>query len=170
MIRLEEISLSHAADIQALAIHPDILATTNMPDPYPEDGAEVFIRETMELRKQQSRVVFAILENQTLVGTVGLHNIQEGVAELGYWVGRPFWGKGIGWKATAMAVAYAFSELKLEMLTSHCLVTNRASFHLLEKNGFHLTAVKPMSDCKWTGQPMAFFELRREMWETGQGI
>ena len=170
MIRLVDISLEHAADIQAMVTDPDILANTNLPEPYPRDGAESFIRETIDLRQQGTRLVFSIFDEQTLVGTIGLHNINQGVAELGYWVGKAFWGKGIGSAAIIQTVRYAFTEARVNMLTAHCLLTNRASSHILEKAGFHLTGVKPMPESKTPDQPNAFFELRREMWETGQGI
>jgi RimJ/RimL family protein N-acetyltransferase len=59
-------------------------------------------------------------------------------AEIGYWLGCPFWGKGLMTQAVGAFVRYAFRELHLRRLTAHVFEENLASARVLEKNGFKL--------------------------------
>ena len=97
-VRLEPISLSHAPAVQVLASDPRIADTSNVPFPYPVDGAVEWIRYTLALQDLGREVNFAIVQGEpgTLVGVCGVLNI-EGTpkrGELGYWVGVPYWGRG----------------------------------------------------------------------------
>ena len=60
----------------------------------------------------------------------------DGKREVGYWLGREFWGRGIATRALA-----AFLEIDLgRPLYAHTSIANLASRRVLEKNGFHLIA------------------------------
>lgn len=59
-------------------------------------------------------------------------------AEIGYWLARPFWGRGLMTNAVGAFVRYAFRELELRRLTAHVFEQNLASARVLEKNGFKL--------------------------------
>src|SRR5690606_32464862 len=87
----------HAEAIQRLAGHPDIAAMTPIPHPYPEDGAARFVRNVvLPGRAAGTFYGFVIEAGGEVVGHIGLKNVDRarGAAELGYWVGRPFWGRG----------------------------------------------------------------------------
>lgn len=74
-----------------------------------------------------------------LYGGVTLSNIRRGVAEtgtLGYWIGRPFVGRGHATAAVRALSAHAFDALKLHRLEAACLPDNAASRRVLEKSGF----------------------------------
>ena len=58
--------------------------------------------------------------------------------ELGYWVGEPYWNRGIATKAIALITEHAFRELGLHRVEASVLVHNVASRKALEKNGFRL--------------------------------
>lgn len=78
-------------------------------------------------------------EDEALLGAVTLSNIRRGVAEtgtLGYWVGQPHAGRGVGTTAVRAMLAYAFGPLKLHRVEAACLPTNYASRRVLEKAGF----------------------------------
>ena len=79
--------------------------------------------------------------DQALVGAITLSNIRRGVAEagtLGYWIGRPYAGRGHATAAVSGLVAHAFDELKLHRVEAACVPTNLASRRVLEKAGFAL--------------------------------
>ena len=79
--------------------------------------------------------------DQALVGAITLSNIRRGVAEagtLGYWIGRPFAGRGHATAAVSGLVAHAFDELKLHRVEAACVPTNLGSRRVLEKAGFAL--------------------------------
>jgi RimJ/RimL family protein N-acetyltransferase len=168
-IDITPISLEHAPRIQELASDPAITATTTLPEPYPEDGARQFIETTLKQREERKQFVFTIMADGEPVGVCGLDDCTDNSAELGYWVGKPYWGKGYATQACGKLVAYAFSERGFGQINSNCLLENRASYRVLEKLGFHLTGVNRIEDGKWPGSLIAFFTYRRLMWEVGQG-
>ncbi len=84
--------------------------------------------------------IFADID-QTLVGAITLSNVRRGVAEtgtLGYWIGQPFAGRGLGSAAVGALVGHAFEELNLHRVEAACVPNNIASRRVLEKSGFVL--------------------------------
>lgn len=78
---------------------------------------------------------------RTLVGAITLSNVRRGVAEtgtIGYWIGRPFAGRGLATAAVRALTGFAFSELKLHRVEAACVPHNAASRRVLEKSGFEL--------------------------------
>jgi RimJ/RimL family protein N-acetyltransferase len=81
--------------------------------------------------------VFAILLRPGLfMGLCGLH--PAGGWELGYWLGKPYWGKGYATEAGWRVVTFAFEELKAETLKAGWFHDNPVSGRVLEKLGFRL--------------------------------
>jgi len=104
--------------------------------PYTEKNAEEFIQKQAN---SETEKVFAIDFNGELCGLVGLilqKDVYRKSAEIGYWVGEPFWRKGVGTKAVQLIVEYAFGELKLIRLYAGAFQYNIGSMKVLEKNGF----------------------------------
>lgn len=184
-VTLEPVGWQHVRDIQALAEDPAIGATTNLPEPYPPDGAEQFVRGAIEKEASGEERLFVVIADGSgggeaegpagprLVGVCGLLGIRSGEekpgrgaqAELGYWIGRPHWGRGYATAAARIAIDLAFRDLVTERLTAMCLDTNAASWRILEKVGFRFTGFGSNPHPKWP--PMtrfAQFELPREAW------
>lgn len=104
--------------------------------PYTEKNAEEFIQRQAN---SDTEKVFAIDLNDELCGLIGLilqKDVYRKSAEIGYWIGEPFWGKGIVTKAIELIVEYAFEELKLIRIYAGVFEYNTASMKVLEKNGF----------------------------------
>lgn len=77
--------------------------------------------------------------DEALLGAITLSNIRRGVAEtgtLGYWVGQPHAGRGVGTAAAQAILAHAFGPLGLHRVEAACVPTNHASRRVLEKAGF----------------------------------
>ena len=117
----------------------EIAATTlNIPHPYAEEDARSFLAKANEDFRAGTSVAFAISISpaRELCGMLGLlvaeaHNH----AELGYWIGVPFWGKGYVTEAAAAAVAFGFETLGLRRIYAHHFAGNTASQRVLEKIG-----------------------------------
>ena len=140
---LEPLSMAHAPRIQMLAGHPEVLATTLLPDPYPPDGGEVFAAYAERAFLDGRERIFAIMSvTDGLVGTCGLRYVSETTAELGYWVGRPYWGQGYGTFAarTIVSKAASFGFTKVIAFT---LTSNVRSARTLEAAGFVAVGVFP---------------------------
>ncbi|MFO1498363.1 MAG: GNAT family N-acetyltransferase [Verrucomicrobiota bacterium] len=164
---IELLAPAHADAIQALVSDPAIAATTRIPHPYPENGARDFIAAHLKERTEGSAYGFVIKDRDEVVGACGLHRI-EGVKalELGYWVGRRFWGNGYATFAVGMLLDFAFRNLRLEEVTAHVLESNPASRRVLEKNGFHLQSVGPHEDplLKQPDELQAIYQITRRQW------
>ena len=85
-----------------------------------------------------------------LVGTVSLvRQTGENAAELGYWVGVPYWGQGFAQLAARAILDYAFGTLKLASVRATCFANNGASSRVLAKVGMHREKVLERSREKW---------------------
>ena len=93
-----------------------------------------------ELREDLGYAFFLFRDlDDRLLGGITLSNVRRGVtqaAAVGYWIGKPFAGRGLMTKAVSGVVRFAFDELKLHRLEAACMPSNAASIRVLEKNGF----------------------------------
>lgn len=111
------------------------------PHPYSEQDAESFINLTKNESPQQS---FGIVYNGQLCGVIGLiiqRDVYRLSGEVGYWIGEPFWGKGIATAAVQQITDYGFDKLNLTRVFAGVFEFNTASMRVLEKNGFENEAV-----------------------------
>jgi len=107
-----------------------------MPYPYSIDNAVFFINLT---KQENPQVTFAIEFDKQLCGVIGLvqqQDVYRKTAEIGYWIGEPFWNKGIATKAVALITKYAFDDLDLVRLHTGVFEYNTASMKVLEKSGY----------------------------------
>ena len=95
--------------------------------------------------------VWAIEVESEAVGSIGLQ-LQEDVervsAELGYWLGEPFWGRGITSEAVRAVAAHAFDAFSLTRVYALPFADNMRSIRVLEKAGFVLEGRMPRSAIK----------------------
>jgi RimJ/RimL family protein N-acetyltransferase len=71
-----------------------------------------------------------------VVGCIGLKNIDlvSRKANLGYWIGEQYWGRGIATECVALVIDYAFSsDLELKEISAYVFPENKASIRVLEK-------------------------------------
>ena len=114
------------------------VTTLNIPYPYAEEDAYGFLAKASEDFGEGRSVTFAIsvAPARDLCGVIGL-NITDAHnrAELGYWIGVPFWGKGYVTEAAKALVTFGFETLKLRRIFAHHFSGNTASGRVLEKIG-----------------------------------
>ena len=109
----------------------------HFPNPYTMDDAKWWINRVKDASPVLS---FAIAsESDEVIGGIGLvlgeANARKS-AEVGYWLGEPFWGHGIMTVALGMLVDYAFENFDLVRLSAYVLEYNPGSARVLEKAGF----------------------------------
>jgi hypothetical protein len=120
-----------------------------------------------EQEKQEGKLWnYVILNNQTFIGLCGLMNIIPGdKAEIGYWIGKPYWGKGFASFGVKMTLETAFQTLDLQKVYATVLDFNKASMHVLEKNGFTFQRTEPHNNPKWKPYSLLhIYELTRAEW------
>jgi RimJ/RimL family protein N-acetyltransferase len=88
------------------------------------------------LKPSRGEVRFAIELAGELIGGAGYYRRPSGAAELGFWLGRPWWGRGYTTEATQEIVRYGFGTRRLPGFTSSHFVDNWASAGVLRKLGF----------------------------------
>jgi len=117
--------------------------TLNIPFPYTEADADWWLTQVAEESKKQGRSVNWAIRSPDgrLIGGIGFHGLQVGKthkAELGYWLAKPWWGKGIMTEAVQKITDFAFADLGLIRITANVFQFNTASARVLEKAGFCL--------------------------------
>ena len=127
-------ALSDAARISLLAGDYDVASMTGtIPHPYSEQMAAEWIGSTLG---GEEGVVFAIIRSGTLVGCSGYRAFGDDHAELGYWIGKPYWGCGYATEAATALIKHAFEVDGLAYLTAGHFADNPASARVIEKLGF----------------------------------
>lgn len=118
------------------------------PYPYAIADAETFIAGCIS---QNPVEVFAIEYHGQYVGNIGLHkqnDVYSKSAELGYFIGEPYWNRGITTRAVKLICEYGFKELEIVRIFSGIFEYNPASQRVLEKCGFEREAVCKNAVCK----------------------
>jgi RimJ/RimL family protein N-acetyltransferase len=165
-VRLVPIAFRHADAVQDLASYPDVVVTTNLPEPYPDDGALRWIEAVQERREAGTEYPFAILNaDGTLVGVTGLVDVTDDTSEVGFWIGKPYWNQGYATAGTRQLLRFAFEELELETVFARPLKRNDSSRRVLEKLGFTAVGEETHEHPKWTGDdPVVRYEQARHEW------
>ena len=102
-----------------------------------------------------------------LVGAVTLKFDQEvGSAEVGYWVGRPYWRNGYATEATVAMLEYGFEVVGVDKVGAGHLARNPASGRVMAKAGMHYEGTQLEAVEKW-GQPedLVWYSVSREDWQ-----
>jgi [ribosomal protein S5]-alanine N-acetyltransferase len=116
-----------------------------VPNPYTIEDAINFIlasdKDFDSLRAIHFAIDYNIYESgnsfQRIIGIISLKNVDliNKKANLGYWIGEGFWGKGIATECVKLVIGYGFTELKLDKVSACVYPENKASIRVLEKNG-----------------------------------
>ncbi len=154
-----------AARITALAGDFDVARRlARMPHPYTAEDARFFFEAIAPVE-----TVWAITRrgDAAFLGVVSWARREtrggEGDLALGYWLGRPYWGRGYMSEAASAALAYARAVAPAARLVAGCFLDNEASFRILTKLGFVETGrslcaclalgrTRPHRDLEWRAQ------------------
>jgi len=105
--------------------------TSRIPHPYTIVDADLWIASI-----DDDEFVRAILLGGELIGAVGYIRHEPKQAEIGYWIGKPWWGKGYATEAARTLVDHCFQETGFEQLTCGHFVDNAGSARVIRKLGF----------------------------------
>lgn len=142
---LRPLELSDATKIQLLAGNVDIAnGTISVPHPYSDGMAGKWIGKHLAGWHSHQSAIFAITlkSNHQLIGCAGLENISQHSAQLGYWIGVPFWGNGYCTEAVERIKEFGFSKLNLDHLYGRHLKTVSGPENVMIKIGMkHVPAL-----------------------------
>lgn len=136
---LRPFDLEDAPEVQRLAGAFEVADTTlNIPHPYREGMAEAWILTHNQLFRAGVLANFAVTlrHERTLIGAVGLRiDPAHERAELGYWIGVPYWRQGYCTEAARAAIHFGFERLGLHRIHASHLSRNPASGRVMQKLG-----------------------------------
>ena len=116
------------------------LLRDQFPYPYTESDAKMWLKHAS---KQNPETSFVIANTEEMLGAIGI-NLQEDVnrfsAEVGYWIGEPFWDKGIASKALKAFTQFSFNNFNLNRIFANVFEGNIASEKVLLKAGYRKEA------------------------------
>lgn len=128
--------LADAPEVQRLAGDYAIAAATLLPHPYPDGLAEIWIASLRRGVEDGNAAAFAVTlaPERNLIGSIRLR-IDEDLAcgEAGFWIGKPYWGRGYATEATLAVIEYGFSSLGLHRIYGIHFSRNPASGRVMEK-------------------------------------
>lgn len=134
-----------AASIVPYADDPGVAANLRdiFPNPYTLADAEAYVRACVE-REGLGQLCRAVIVDGRAVGSIGLflgNDVYRKSAELGYWLGRPFWRRGIMTAAVRQICGEGFGAWDIVRIYAKPYAVNAASRGVLEKAGFVLEGV-----------------------------
>ena len=150
---LRSLMLEDAQDIQRLAGAREVASTlSNMPHPYEDGMAEEWIHSSCEKFEKDEAVTFAITlkTDSSFIGGIDIRPEQKNEnGELGYWIGKPYWGNGYATEAAKAVVTHGFEALKLNRIYAYYVRRNLASERVLEKIGMRYEGCQRQHIKKW---------------------
>ncbi len=157
-LRLRTVTHGDAPRIAVLAGDWDVASMTGrIPFPYSEEAANHWVDGVSEQEE-----VFGIDLDGELIGICGFTIDDDGDAELGYWIGKPYWGRGYATEAARAVMAYGFSKGGVRRFVCKHLDGNEASARVIKKLGFRFTGTATgWCEARQCELPALAYERRR---------
>ncbi|PVB60735.1 GNAT family N-acetyltransferase [Labrenzia sp. 011] len=171
-VRLDKPRRDDLADLVFLANNRTVAANlATMPHPYTAQDGTALIDKAA--REQACSAVFAIRLKTTgrLIGIARYAAMEAGgPVHVGYWLGEPFWGRGLATEAVHSLVDHAFTCHEIDELQGSCRVTNPASRRVLVKSGFQYRDQAMIRSVSAGGSvPIERYTLERTVWKSLKG-
>jgi ribosomal-protein-alanine N-acetyltransferase len=123
--------------------------TARIPHPYTQEDADAFL-SMLEANPSKPIACITFTATGQLIGAVGLEpDTHNNRAELGYWIGRPFWNQGYATEAARAMLAHAFTALSFNKVNAHHVTRNPASGRVLEKIGMRREGLLTAHTRRW---------------------
>jgi len=135
--------------------------TTRMPWPYSRAEADGFVARCQVQDRGRDATFVIDLEDTGVVGVLGFFTPPVGHLEIGYWIGRPYWGRGLATEAVQGAMAWAKADWRKKVVVAGHFADNPASGQVLVKAGFLYTGVVETKASVARGEPV---DTRMMVW------
>ncbi len=135
--------------------------TGRIPYPYSEVAALQWVQDLAE-----GEIVFGIEHAGELIGICGYSPSGDGSAELGYWIGKPYWGEGFATEAADALMTYGFTKGGIKRFVCCHFADNVQSGRVAAKLGFRASGpCTGWSEARQLHLPTVAYERRRP-WTT----
>ena len=154
-LTLRPLRPADAPRLAALASDFDVSRmTTSMPHPYRLADAEALVERALAADPSKEAAFAIDLRGEDAVGVIGFDPDGVLAREAGYWIGRPYWGRGLMTEALGVALAWARDEWGRRCVTARHFVDNPASAAVLLRAGFLDTGRTEPRHCVARGEPV----------------
>jgi RimJ/RimL family protein N-acetyltransferase len=169
-LKLRPFELSDVDEVVRLAGAREVADTTlHIPHPYSLNDAVDWIA-SQEIAFDRGDADNFALERRSdgqLLGALGLHfNRDHGYAEMGYWIGVPFWNQGYCTEACSRVLKFAFEKLKLNRVQARHFSRNPASGRVMQKMGMQREGILRQAVKKWDRfEDLELYSILKSEWE-----
>lgn len=129
--------------------------TTRMPYPYSQSDADGFVARCQVQDRRKDNAFVIDHEDEGVVGVLGFFTPPAGPIEVGYWIGRPYWGRGLATEAAHGALAWARKDWRQKVVVAGHFADNPASGQVLINTGFLYTGVVERKPSTARGETVA---------------
>lgn len=171
---LRPFMLSDAAEVQRLAGDFTVADTTAaIPHPYPDGAAEAWI-STLEnefIKNRTLSLAITIKETRGLAGCVSIMDMDKtsNSGEIGYWIGKDFWGHGYCTEAALAIMKYGFENMGLNRIGAKHFARNPVSGKVMQKLGMKQEGHLRQAFVKWgRHEDYVLYAILREDWVAGR--
>ena len=144
------------------------LNTLTIPHPYPAGAAAEWIESSEKAFDEGKMVNLAIIERDTgeLAGSIGLMMTpMHDKAEIGYWIGVPYWNRGYATEAGRALIDYGFREWNLNRIDAGHFDRNPSSGRVMQKMGMQYEGTLRQAIKKWDEyMDVAYYAILRSDW------
>lgn len=168
---LRPFALTDAPAVKRLAGDREMASTTlNIPHPYEDGMAEKWISAHQQQFEKGELVNFAVTlrPDGSLIGAMGLRITPAHFhAELGYWIGKPYWNHGYATEAAKVVVRYGFEVAGLNRIHAHHFTRNPASGRVMQKIGMKHEGRMRQFVKKWDAfEDLEMYAILRSDWNS----
>ena len=144
------------------------LNTLSIPHPYPEGAAAEWIASTEKAFEEEKLLNFAIIVRETgeIAGSIGLKMTPaHDKAEIGYWIGVPYWNRGYATEAGKALIDYGFREWNLNRIDAGHFDRNPSSGRVMQKMGMQYEGRHRQAIKKWDEYvDVTYYAILRSDW------
>jgi len=140
-MKTRKLKISDVKELKKLLNNKEVLKNIDgINYPCSLEDIKKYVLDSINKNKKKESYEFLILKNKTPVGTAVLENPNKSktIYELGYFVGRKYWNKGIATESIKKIIMFGFNILKIKKIWAGTLKSNPASGRVLEKSEFKL--------------------------------
>jgi RimJ/RimL family protein N-acetyltransferase len=164
-LRLRPWDAEDWVQLKPIAQDPEVMRYISNGRPWTDERIREFVERQISGYEQRGFCFWRLLLKQDgtegrageMIGFCGLQPLQEtqGI-EIGWWLARAWWGKGLATEAAREAMRDSFERVKLERLVAVAQPENRASIHVMEKLGMRFER-----ETTRRGFPVALYSIER---------
>jgi len=167
-LRLRPFTFDDEAAVFALASDPAIARFVRFEAHRTRAETRAFLELVFDHYRRGDPFAWAIVlrEGGCLIGSCGFVSQapERKSAEIGYWLGKPYWGKGYAVEAARALVRFGFEQMGLERVEAKCFLENRAGQHVIEKLGMRCEGTDGNDRIKGEYPELQLFSVARCDW------